>query len=171
MRLAAFTGLVAAVATMSAIAGLAAPGSSYPMINDITTDLDDPPAFVAALALQPQHRREMSYPREFAELQRRGYPALGPKIVAAAPDIVFDRVLAALEELPDTRVIDAVRSEGRIEAVATSRIFRFADDIVVRLRPVANGTRVDVRSRSRDGKSDLGVNAARIENILTLIHD
>jgi len=67
--------------------------------------------------------------------------------------------------------VDASKTEGRIEAVAVSRVFRFADDIVVRIRPSADGgSRVDIRSRSRDGKGDLGVNAQRIDNLLTILH-
>ena len=51
---------------------------------------------------------------------------------------------------------------GIIEAVATTRFFRFKDDVVVRVRPTAEGSRIDLRSRSRIGLSDLGKNAARI---------
>ncbi len=52
-----------------------------------------------------------------------------------------------------------------IEATDTSRMFRFVDDIAVRIRPDGTGSRVDVRSKSREGKGDLGVNAARIRRL------
>jgi uncharacterized protein (DUF1499 family) len=55
-----------------------------------------------------------------------------------------------------------VPDEGRIEATATTFWFGFKDDVVIRLRPEAGGTRVDVRSESRVGGSDVGANAARI---------
>ena len=59
--------------------------------------------------------------------------------------------------------ITAVDPEkGLIEAVSVSRVFGFADDVVVRIRPEGTGSRVDVRSKSRDGQGDLGANAARI---------
>lgn len=51
---------------------------------------------------------------------------------------------------------------GRIEAVARSRILRTAEDITIRVRPRADGSRIDIRSASRIGPHDLGVNAARI---------
>jgi uncharacterized protein (DUF1499 family) len=55
---------------------------------------------------------------------------------------------------------------GRIEATATSRIFRFVDDVVIRVRDDGGETVVDVRSRSRMGQSDLGANSARIRAYL-----
>ena len=61
------------------------------------------------------------------------------------------------------------QKEGRIEAVATTRWFGFKDDVVVRLTPAAGGARVDVRSKSRVGRSDVGANAKRIERFLMLL--
>ncbi len=57
-------------------------------------------------------------------------------------------------------------SEGRIEASATSAWFGFVDDVVIRVAESAQGTRVDMRSKSRVGRSDLGANAKRIEAFL-----
>jgi uncharacterized protein (DUF1499 family) len=165
----ATTGMAFALVTLAAVAGLAAPGANYPVINDITTDTDDPPQFVAALR-ENALRGDMPYPPEFAAEQRRAYPAVTSRVLPVPPDEAFKRVRTAVENLQNTRIVDASQSEGRIEAVATSRVFRFADDVVVRIRPVAEGSRVDIRSRSRDGRSDLGVNAQRIENILTVLH-
>jgi uncharacterized protein (DUF1499 family) len=76
----------------------------------------------------------------------------------------------ALENLPNVRVTYASVKEGRIEAIAVSRLFRFVDDVVVRIRPVPEGSRIDIRSRSRVGKGDMGVNAQRIESILATLH-
>ncbi len=59
-------------------------------------------------------------------------------------------------------IIAAVREEGRIEATATTRWFRFKDDVVIRVQPQGTGSRIDVRSKSRLGRSDLGANAKRI---------
>jgi uncharacterized protein (DUF1499 family) len=162
-------GVAVALLSIAAVAGLAAPGASYPVINDVTTDLEDPPQFVAALRAQPDGET-MLYRKEFADEQRRAYPAVRPLVLPVPPDEAFARVRAALEAAKSTRVIDASRTEGRIEAVAVSRVFRFADDLVVRIRPDPSGSRIDFRSRSRDGRSDLGVNAQRIENLLTVLH-
>jgi uncharacterized protein (DUF1499 family) len=78
-------------------------------------------------------------------------------------------VQAALEDLASTTVTDVDRASGRLEASATSSIFHFVDDVVVRVRATAEGARVDVRSRSRDGRGDLGVNAARIRTVLSQV--
>jgi uncharacterized protein (DUF1499 family) len=64
----------------------------------------------------------------------------------------------------DIVAVDETR--GRLEAVATTRLLRFKDDIVVRMRSEASGTRIDVRSKSRVGRSDLGANARRIRAFL-----
>lgn len=128
-----------------------------PSINDIATDLADPPAFVATPA--------PSYPADFADKQRRGYPEIGPLTLDASPDAVFERARDAAIDM-DWRIRAAEPAEGRLEAVATTPMMRFKDDVVVRLRPEGNGTRVDVRSRSRIGRHDLGTNARRIQDFL-----
>jgi uncharacterized protein (DUF1499 family) len=65
--------------------------------------------------------------------------------------------------MPEWEVVHADPVEGRVQAVAVSRVFRFQDDVIVRVRPDEGGSRVDVRSRSRVGRSDLGASAARIQ--------
>jgi len=59
-------------------------------------------------------------------------------------------------------VVDASAAEGRIEAVATTFWFGFKDDVVVRIAPASGGSKVDIRSVSRVGVSDVGANAERI---------
>ncbi len=59
-------------------------------------------------------------------------------------------------------MIDVDPETGRVEARDMSLVFRFVDDVVVRVRPGTSGSVVDIRSRSRDGRGDLGINAARI---------
>jgi uncharacterized protein (DUF1499 family) len=85
--------------------------------------------------------------------------------MTVAPPQAFDRVLAVVREL-GWEVSAAEPAEGRIEAVDTTRFFGFKDDVVIRLRPVDGGTRVDVRSVSRVGVGDTGTNAARIRRLL-----
>jgi uncharacterized protein (DUF1499 family) len=60
------------------------------------------------------------------------------------------------------RIVAAVPEEGRIEATATTPLLRFKDDVVIRVTSRGNGSRIDMRSKSRLGKSDLGANAKRI---------
>ncbi len=132
-----------------------------PAINDITTDLGDPPAF-AVLDAPP-------YPAEYADRQRAGYPDLGPLVMDWPEQAVFDRARAAALDMGWViRAEDP--AQGRIEAVATTRVLRFKDDIVVRIRGEGAATRVDVRSRSRVGQHDFGANAGRIRAFLARIN-
>lgn len=131
---------------------------TLPYINDITTDTETPPQFS-----QPR-----PYERHFAELQRLGYPDLRPLELAVPPAQAFARAREAARAL-GWEVVAADESAGRIEAVATTRWFGFKDDIAVRITPAGNGSRIDVRSRSRVGRSDLGANAGRIRNFFSAL--
>jgi uncharacterized protein (DUF1499 family) len=66
-------------------------------------------------------------------------------------------------------IVATAPAEGRLEATARTRWFGFRDDVVVRVRPDGSGSRVDVRSVSRVGRSDLGTNARRIERFLAAL--
>ena len=150
-------GIVAVVVVAAGSAGNA------PIINDITTDLDDPPAFTAARQIEANRGRDLGYPgEEFANQQRAGYPDLGPILLNDPPDAAFAQSQGAAAEL-GWEIVYRDPATGVFEAVAVTRVFRFVDDIVVRVRPQARGgSVVDVRSKSRDGKGDMGANAARI---------
>lgn len=157
------TGIGAAIVVAAAVA--AGPGAGLPPINDITTDLEDPPRFVAATELPGNAGRDLAHPgEEMAAQQRAGYPELGPLRVARPPSEVFAETVQAMEGF-GWEVHHTDPEAGRIEATDTSRVFRFVDDIVVRLRAQGDGTRVDVRSKSRVGRGDLGANAARIRRL------
>lgn len=137
-----------------------------PPIHDITTDLDDPPRFVAVLP----RRRGAPNPAEhggaaLAAQQRAGYPDLGPARFSAPPDRVFARAVEVARAL-GWEIVAAVPADGRLEATARTRWFGFRDDVVVRVRPDGAGSLVDVRSVSRVGRSDLGTNARRIRVFL-----
>ena len=73
---------------------------------------------------------------------------------------------AALAAAQGWEVVDVNPEQGTVEATATTFWFGFKDDVVVRVRPEGSGSKVDVRSISRVGLSDLGANAARIEAFL-----
>jgi hypothetical protein len=140
---------------------LAARSSGVPPIHDITTNLDDPPQFVAA---SNTAGRELSYPQgraDTAALQKESYPDLRTIGVDLSATEALARSRQAAEGL-GWKVVEIDEAGGRLEATATSTVFRFVDDIVVRVRPSASGSMVDLRSTSRVGESDLGANAARI---------
>lgn len=132
--------------------------------NDVSTDTTAAPEFEALL---PPRRAEApgatgAYDSaRLAALQQARYPALAPLRLAARRSEAFDRALAAARALGWTIVAeDAAR--GRIEACDRSRWYGFTDDIVIRVVAEGEGTRVDMRSASRVGISDLGKNAKRI---------
>lgn len=141
------------------------PPSGTPTINDITTSTDDPPEFVAALRQEANQGRDLSYPgEEFAVQQRAGYPDLGPIEVASLPKETLDRITTLVQSY-GWQLLERDDAAGRIEATDTSAIFGFVDDLIVRVRPKGGSSVVDIRSKSREGRGDLGANAARIRRL------
>jgi uncharacterized protein (DUF1499 family) len=156
------------------LAGLVAVGVPFelqrraravPPIHDISTDLENPPTFEAILPLRADTPNDLERTSEVTELQRHGYPDLAPVTLPIPLDQAFDRALAAAQEA-GWQIVTADKSSGRIEATDTTRWFGFKDDVVVRLTPWGAGTRVDMRSVSRIGRSDIGTNARRIRQYL-----
>ncbi len=155
-------GLVAALVPL----GILVTSRKAPQIHDISTDTADPPSFVALVPLRGDGASPAGYDGpEAAAAQRVGYPNLAGVLLSGAPRAAYDRALAAARAM-DWQIVSADPASGRIEAIATVPWWGFKDDVVVRVRPDGNGSRVDVRSKSRVGKGDLGVNAARIETYL-----
>ena len=160
-RLALF-GSGVGVAIVGTVLGVLLSAGAGPVINDISTDLEDPPRFRAAQTAEANGGRDLAYPGEaFAAEQRKGYPDLKPIRMSGAPKEVYRRCLDAAHEL-GWKLTMQDAATGTFEAVDVTAIFRFVDDIVVRVRGDGNESVVDVRSKSRDGKGDMGANAARI---------
>ncbi|MBN4054077.1 DUF1499 domain-containing protein [Nitrospira defluvii] len=137
-----------------------------PPIHDITTDTDNPPGFVAILPL----RRNAPNPAEYggpeiAAQQRAAYPDVQPVTLNVPPDQAFERALTAARAR-GWEIVEANSTAGRIEATDTTLWFGFKDDVVIRITPGDGGSRIDVRSVSRVGRSDAGTNARRIQNFL-----
>ena len=91
-----------------------------------------------------------------------------PLIVGLRPDVAFARALETAQQMGWT-IVASDESAGRIEASQKSRWMGFTDDIIVRVTPASSGSRIDLRSSSRYGRSDFGVNAARIRDYLTAL--
>ncbi len=137
-----------------------------PRIHDITTDTRNPPQFFTILKLLKSDENSPVYGgEEVAAQQRKAYPDIVPLILPAPSEQAFERAVAVARRL-GWQIIDADKDAGRIEAVATTFWFGFKDDIVIRLRQQNSGCRVDIRSESRVGVSDLGKNAERIRKFL-----
>lgn len=143
--------------------------AGVPPIHDITTDPDDPPAFQAILPLRADAANPPEYAgAEVAAQQRAAYPDIAPLMLDGPPAVVYERALAAADEL-GWEIVAADGDAGRIEAVATTTWFGFRDDVVIRVRPAGQGSVVDIRSKSRVGRSDMGANAARIRKFLSAV--
>ena len=144
---------------------------AVPPIHDITTDTANPPAFVAVIPLRAGASVSTIYPgSETAAKQRDAYPDIRPLELAVPPAVAFARALDAAKST-GWEIDAADAANGRIEATATTPWFGFRDDIVVRVVPTATGSRVDVRSLSRVGKGDFGVNANRVRAYLAKVAD
>ena len=163
--------IVSVLSLITALTAVAIPlawqrrAQRLPSIHDITTDLENPPAFQAILTKRADAPNKLDRSPQLSLLQREGYPDLAPITLATAPAATFDRALAVAQS-NGWEIVTADKSSGRIEATDTTRWFGFTDDIVIRLTPWGTGTRVDVRSTARTGAGDLGRNASRIRRFL-----
>ena len=157
-------GLVLGVVMTTAFLVIATPGRKFPRINDITTDTANPPQFTTAGSLPGNVGRDMRYPGSvFAEQQRSGYPHLAPIYLNVPPDVAFQRVEAAAIQFADWEITRTDTAAHALEGVASTALFHFKDDFVIEVRPQDGGSIIQMRSKSRDGKGDIGANAARIQ--------
>lgn len=137
-----------------------------PYIHDVTTDPQDPPQFVALAAARAKAPDGAAYGGpQVAAQQHAAYPDIKPLVVATPPQDEMQRAIDAARAM-GWEIVASDAASGRIEASARTRWFGFTDDIVVRIRPQGTGSRVDVRSVSRVGTSDVGANAARVREYL-----
>ena len=126
-------------------------------INDITTDTANPPAFLASDNPRPYAGAEV------AGIQAGAYPDISPLLTDLDTDAAYARALDIANDM-GWEPVAADAENNRFEAVARTSVFYFADDVVVVVTPQDEGSRVDMRSASRVGRSDQGVNAARIRD-------
>jgi uncharacterized protein (DUF1499 family) len=137
-----------------------------PPIHDITTDTDDPPRFADILPLRKYSPNSADYGGpDLAAQQRAAYPDIQPVTFRMPTQQVFTQAVKAADAM-GWDIVAADPEEGRIEATDTTLWFGFKDDIVIRIQSRGDQSRVDVRSVSRVGKSDVGANAQRIRAYL-----
>lgn len=138
-----------------------------PPIHDITTDTRNPPAFYTVARLRANASNPVAYEGEaVAEQQRRAYPDIQPLMFTGPQSVIFNDALATARDAMGWEIVSASREMGIIEATATTSWFGFKDDVVIRVMPASGITRVDVRSVSREGRGDMGVNAKRVRDFL-----
>jgi uncharacterized protein (DUF1499 family) len=139
---------------------------SAPPIHDVTTDIFDPPVFVALLEERKKSPNGADYGGlAVARQQQKAYPEIHTLLLKAPPAEAVQRAIDAARAM-GWQIAASDTAAGRIEATATTPWFAFKDDVVIRVRPEGSGSRVDVRSVSRVGEGDIGANAARVREFL-----
>lgn len=156
---AALVALVLSLPVLTMAVGWEYATRTTPPINDVSTDTEDPPVFWFTAT-------PTDYPAKNAEPQRAAYPEVRPLYLALSFDDAFAAALALVEEC-GWEVLSADAAESQIEAIATSRLYGFEDEVAVRVTETDAGVRIDMRSRSRLGQIDRGANARRIESFLS----
>ncbi|QUS36198.1 DUF1499 domain-containing protein [Falsirhodobacter algicola] len=152
-----------AILTPTIIAKINPPQRAAP-IHDITTDTANPPAFELLDDSRKGASNTLTYGGpELAAAQATAYPDIAPLETDMPVDAAYERALAVAGEM-GWDIVGSDPARHRFEATAHTAVFHFADDIVVVVSGTAGGSRVDMRSVSRIGRSDLGVNAARIRD-------
>jgi hypothetical protein len=146
---------------------------NLPQLNDVTTDVTQPPSFVELARQRSQGTSPLGYPADrFAAMQQRAYPDLRTFVMDRSAEEAFELVEEVVRKFR-WRVAASTPPSGRpprsgtLEATDQTLIAGFTDDIVVRVEGGSGGTRVDVRSASRYGLHDLGQNAQRVRRFLT----
>ena len=150
---------------------------SLPFIHDVTTDTQNPPMFSAAKEARAEGDHPVEYKgEEIATLQQEGYPDITTLEIAETPENALAKSKQIVMDMGwEVLAVNDQQPPYTIEAVDTSLLFGFKDDIVIRFTSfttpeqhvdIPPKTKVDVRSMSRVGKSDLGANADRIRAFL-----
>jgi uncharacterized protein (DUF1499 family) len=136
-------------------------GGDSPRIHDITTDTSDPPTFTMAEQQRGAGANPLAIDQDVIAEQQAAYPDLQTLVTPLPLDATYDRALQVATDL-GWKIYHQDRNAGVIEAVDTTNIMAFKDDVVIRVRSNATGTLLDLRSVSRVGEGDIGANAKRI---------
>lgn len=164
----AVAALVVALAVLVVPVNTMRQGASAPMIHDITTDLEDPPIFFEVLRKRLSSDNSLDIDADVLATQKSYYSDIGPTILPMTKSEAFLLVSEAVETL-GWKVHAQKANLGYIEATASTPFFGFRDDVVIRVTDQSGAVRVDMRSASRVGLSDLGVNAGRIRDFMEMI--
>lgn len=165
-------GLLLSLAVIGTIGYWFNEAQQYPPIHDITTDIENPPQFRDVVALRADAPNDTTYgDQEKAQTQRDAYPDLQTLYLDVGYPEAFDRALQAAEQMPWEQIVTSDKESGLIEAVDELAWFGFKDDVVIRVDTAETAARskIDVRSVSRIGRGDIGVNAQRIRDYLKAV--
>jgi len=176
----ALVGIVASIAVCGTTWFFYSRANTAPPIHDITTDLVNPPQFQAVLPMRKNAPNKSAYFGDdsvrwqgkmvtVSEAQREAYPDIVPVMFSVSPDQAYQYALNAAKKMDWWEIQAANPSTGRIEATSTIPWFGFKDDIVIRVDSSSSGSRLDIRSDSRLGMGDIGENARRINNYMSIL--
>lgn len=142
-----------------------------PPIHDITTDVENPPAFAATLAArEAEQGNAVAYGgAALAKQQQDGYPDIVPLKTSLAPDEAYKRALDTAQSMSGWTIVKSDPAAHTIEGNQRTLFMGFTDDFVIRVSADGSGSRVDMRSESRQGRSDFGVNAGRIRGYMAAL--
>ncbi|UMY20255.1 DUF1499 domain-containing protein [Methylobacterium organophilum] len=169
---AALVGVAIACVVLAYPAYAALRGLRLPAIADVSTDTDNAPAFSRSRAAFAARggRFPLDPGPEARQAQKAAYPQIAPLTLDVDPDEAFTLARTAAVNRK-WQIVEALRpggrvGNGRIDAIAYSRVLNLPADVTIRIHPRADGARIDVRSASRFGSRDLGDNADRIRTYL-----
>ena len=141
-------------------------GKSVPPIHDISTDLVNPPEFVAIAPLRADAPNPVEYAGvEVATQQRAAYPELQTLNYTQSKSELVEATKQAIDHL-GWQLVNIDTNQGIIEVTDRTMWFGFKDDVIVRITDNGSKRLVDIRSKSRVGGSDLGKNAERIHKFI-----
>ncbi len=146
-------------------------GAKYPPINDISTETLYPPEFKHAQERPGNENTDFTFPKDFVPIIKEKYPDLKPLAIEGDAENILLRAAEIARNQPGWSVTQSEirEKESVIEGYATSGMFRFVDDWVIRVTKANGGAVVDMRSRSREGVGDFGANAARIRRFMAAL--
>lgn len=159
-------------------------GSQHP-INDITTDTVQVPSFIQPLEMATVHSgkeyltdvpvMERPYNPEFALIQKNIYAGVTTATQKASPEVSYRAALLTIKEaFPHWKIVKEDPQAMLIQAEEETGFFHFVDDVLIRITPFPDDktlSRLDVRSRSRYGRSDFGLNAKRIISFIVKVNE
>ena len=146
--------------------GMMTTAKNVPPIHDISTDVVNPPEFAAIAPLRADAPNPVEYAgAEAAEQQRTAYPDLQTLTYSQSKPELVEASKKAVENL-GWELVNTDADKGIVEATETTAWFGFKDDVIIRVTDNDSERLVDIRSKSRVGKSDLGKNAARIHALI-----
>lgn len=125
------------------------------LLNDVTTTPDAHPEF---------NRPGMAFTEESKRLNKQFYSDLYPLRFREPPEELYQRALRAAQEMPDWKIVK--KGHGKIEAVARTKLMGFEDDVLIEVRSENHYSTLNIRSKSRIGKGDLGTNYRRIKHYI-----